>query len=72
MWQTKMSTLSSRDRTIMKDYDIAVKSWPDADGWRGWEFNNSMNRYFFNDIPEPTFSKVWDILNDMQGVINLE
>ena len=34
---------------------IGSHLYPDYDGWRGWSKSLTINRYYFNDIPEKNF-----------------
>ena len=57
---------------ILKDDDIAATFWNDGDGWRGWSYNEDMNRYFFNDIPAKELADSFFELDEMQGVVRLD
>ena len=71
MWEVKVSKVFGSG-LLMEDNDIVSAFWIESDGWRGWDFNEEMNRYFFNDIPSDGFGATWSVLEDMQGVINLD
>lgn len=70
MWQAKVSKVLGNG--LLEEQYVAVAVWPEDDGWHGFEYNEDMNRYFFNDIGEQDFSKAWFALQEMQGAISLD
>ena len=56
----------------LEDTDVAAKFWHEGDGWRGWEINEEMNYYFFNDIPAEKLSDSFFDLDEMQGIVHLD
>jgi hypothetical protein len=50
---------------------VASTFWAESDGWRGWTYNESMNRYFFNDIPENGMIEAWQELETLEGAIHI-
>lgn len=40
-------------------------SWQDSDGWRGMDFDERTNMFYFNDFPEPSFTEHLDRLFEM-------
>lgn len=51
---------------------IGATFWPDSDGWRGWSYNESKDKYYFNDIPEDGTMEAWQELDRMQTVEDLQ
>ena len=35
----------------IQDETPGAKFWQDQDGWRWWKYNETNNRYIFNDVP---------------------
>ena len=44
----------------------ATAMWCDPDGWRGWTIKDNGN-YFFNDIPETSFSSLMYTIMEKEG-----
>lgn len=43
-------------------------TWLDDDGlWRAWTFNEVQNRYYFDDLGDESFMKVWEYLGEKDG-----
>lgn len=40
-------------------------SWQESDGWRGMNFDERTNKFYFNDYPELSFTKHLDRLFEM-------
>jgi hypothetical protein len=36
----------------LKDKTPGSSFWNDGDGWKSWTYDQSKNKYYFNDIPE--------------------
>jgi len=42
---------------------ITNLTWQDDDGlYRAWSYNKKQNRYYFNDIGDEMFLKVWEYI----------
>jgi hypothetical protein len=46
-----------RDPEGMK---IASSSWSEGDTWYGWTYNQSKNRYYFDDIGNKSLMGLWE------------
>jgi hypothetical protein len=49
--------------TILNDPDgmkIASSSWMEGNAWYGWTFNESKNRYYFDDIGNKSLVGLWE------------
>jgi uncharacterized protein YkuJ len=49
--------------TILKDPEgmkIASSSWMEGDTWYGWTFNESKNKYYFDDIGNKSLVGLWE------------
>lgn len=42
------------------------KSWEDPDGWRGVSYSDEVNKFYFNDYPEKSFTRNLDVLIGME------
>jgi hypothetical protein len=43
-------------------------TWQDDDGlYRAWAYNQKQNRYYFNDIGDEMFLKVWEYIFQNDG-----
>jgi hypothetical protein len=40
-------------------------SWQESDGWRGMDYDERTNKFYFNDYPEPSFTEHLDRLFEM-------
>jgi hypothetical protein len=49
------------------DEGTGAKFWSEQDGWRGWEYNESRNKYYFTDIPEPDLIAVFQSIEEMEA-----
>jgi hypothetical protein len=59
---------------VMKDpeaMETALAFWEESDGWRGWSHNKDLNKYYFNDYPEYSFSSAMTAMDEMDGSIRL-
>lgn len=37
---------------VLEDKTPGSLFWDESDGWRSWTYNESQNKYYFNDVPE--------------------
>lgn len=58
---------------MLEEYDkdpekrsIGSALYCDEDGWRGWSKSLSINRYYFNDVPEKNFMSAFNELELME------
>lgn len=45
---------------------IAMAMWCESDGWRGWNYNETENKYYFHDLPESGIYDIMDILQQQE------
>ena len=41
----------------------AVAIWCEQDGWRGWNYDDEKNKYYFHDLPEKSIYDIIDVCN---------
>jgi hypothetical protein len=50
-----------------KSSEVGASFYPDFDGIRGWSKDQSLGRYYFNDIPEKTMMSALFELEKMES-----
>ncbi len=58
-----MKKFGGREESIEMDH-IAAKLYNEGEGWIGYTIDDS-GKYYFNDVPEPTFYEAFIQLNNM-------
>lgn len=57
-----------RDLAEAERGPITNLTWEDDDGlYRAWSYNKKQNRYYFNDIGDEMFLKVWEYIFQNDG-----
>ena len=57
-----------RDLAEAERGPITNLTWEDDDGlYRAWSYNKKQNRYYFNDVGDEMFLKVWEYIFQQDG-----
>ncbi len=65
---TKENYQLLRDLAEAERGQITNLTWEDDDGlYRAWSYNKKRNRYYFNDVGDEMFLKVWEYIFQQDG-----